>query len=347
MSKLNLKKGFTLVELLVVIVIIGIVASITFVSLNSVRAKARDSKRIADIRQFQMALEMYRNDNGVYPSFATSGQVLMSSSTGVTYMAKIPTAPGSNSNDIYTYQSVSSSVSYTIAYQLEKPLESTTTLASIATPGQVYSPGPSTPSTPAWACGDNVTDIDGNSYRTLLIGSQCWFKDNVRTTKYRDGSAVTNITDATAWSNTSTGAYAWPNNDSATYKDSHGALYNWYAAANAVSLCPTGWHVPSDAEITTLETSAGNSANALKAASPTWNGTDTSGFRATPSGRRGAVGDFRFYFASGDGTRYFFWSTTATDASNGKFRYYYDAFDTIYIGVNLKNYGFSVRCLKD
>lgn len=94
----------------------------------------------------------------------------------------------------------------------------------------------------------NVTDIDGNVYQVVSIGKQLWIKENLKTTHYRDGSAIPNVTVNSAWVALTTGAYCWYNNDEATYKNTYGALYNWYAVADSRNLCPTGWHIPTYAE---------------------------------------------------------------------------------------------------
>ena len=85
------KKGFTLVELLVVIAIIGLLSTLSILALNSARARARDAKRVADIKQIQTALEMYYNDRGTYPSAVESGKNISTGS--VVYMSEVPTAP--------------------------------------------------------------------------------------------------------------------------------------------------------------------------------------------------------------------------------------------------------------
>jgi uncharacterized protein (TIGR02145 family) len=90
-----------------------------------------------------------------------------------------------------------------------------------------------------------ITDIDGNVYNTVSIGTQLWMKENLKTTKYADGTAIPLVTDNTAWGNLTTPGYCWYNNDEITYKNTYGALYNWYTI-NAGSLCPDGWSVPSD-----------------------------------------------------------------------------------------------------
>lgn len=98
---------------------------------------------------------------------------------------------------------------------------------------------------------DIVTDQDGNKYNTIKIGNQIWMSENLKTTTYRNGDAIPNITDPTAWYNLSTAAYCdYDNNpaNSATY----GKLYNWHAVHSG-QLCPTGWHIPSEAEWNILE----------------------------------------------------------------------------------------------
>jgi uncharacterized protein (TIGR02145 family) len=97
-----------------------------------------------------------------------------------------------------------------------------------------------------------VTDKDGNVYHTVTIGTQTWMVENLKTTKYNDGTAIPFITDNSAWANLTTPGYCWYNNDSTTYKNMYGALYNWYAVSTG-NLAPKGWHVATDAEWTTLQ----------------------------------------------------------------------------------------------
>ena len=127
------QKGFTLIELLVVIAIIGLLSTLAVVALSSARAKARDAKRVADVKQIQSALELYYNDKNGYPVFATPGVVLGGASydllcdtsagfqgdgTGctVTYMGQVPPNPTPNGAD-YTY--IGSASTYSIAFNLE------------------------------------------------------------------------------------------------------------------------------------------------------------------------------------------------------------------------------------
>ncbi len=103
--------------------------------------------------------------------------------------------------------------------------------------------------------GPNITDVDGNSYKTVTIGAQTWMAENLKTSKYNDGTQIPNVTDYTNWSQLTTGAWAYYNNDSANYAK-FGKLYNWYAVNYETNgnknVCPTGWHVPTDEEWTIL-----------------------------------------------------------------------------------------------
>jgi uncharacterized protein (TIGR02145 family) len=100
-----------------------------------------------------------------------------------------------------------------------------------------------------------VSDLEGNRYKVVLIGTEVWMAEDLRTTKYNDGTPITNITNDLEWSNPTSAAYCWYNNDEEKYKEDYGALYNWHVATstNPRNVCPVGWHVPSNAEWTTLE----------------------------------------------------------------------------------------------
>ena len=89
-------------------------------------------------------------------------------------------------------------------------------------------------------------------YHSVTLGTQTWTMENLKTTTYNDGSALPLVTDGTAWATLTTPAYCWYNNDTVTYKNIYGALYNWYAV-NTGALAPPGWHVPTDADWNTLQ----------------------------------------------------------------------------------------------
>jgi uncharacterized protein (TIGR02145 family) len=104
--------------------------------------------------------------------------------------------------------------------------------------------------TTSFTCGSTITDVSGNSYNTVQIGTQCWMRENLRTIKYNDATNIPNLTNDNDWSNTYSGAYCYYNNSSSN-ASSYGALYNWYAV-NTGKLCPSGWHVPTVNEFDAL-----------------------------------------------------------------------------------------------
>lgn len=112
-----------------------------------------------------------------------------------------------------------------------------------------------------------VTDISGNIYPFVTIGTQVWMGENLRVEKYNDGTPIPFVTDNAVWAanftnKTKLPMMAWYNNDKATHTaNKNGALYNWYAV-DTKKLCPTGWHVPTDAEWTTLTTYLGGETGA-------------------------------------------------------------------------------------
>lgn len=138
------KNAFTLIELLVVIAIIGLLATISVIALNNARAKARDAKRVADVKQVQTALELFFNDKGRYPTTAefSSGSLFSTSTNGTTtYMAVIPTAatpPDGNcstSTNPFGYIGVNGGNSYTLSFCLGGQTGSLAAGAACATPG--------------------------------------------------------------------------------------------------------------------------------------------------------------------------------------------------------------------
>ena len=209
---------------------------------------------------------------------------------------------------------------------------------------------------------DSVTDIDGNVYKTIQIGTQTWMAENLGTTRMNDGTYMIPDRENNVWETLTAPGYGWYNNDSATYKATYGAYYNWQAVTSG-KLCPSGWHVPSDAEWHTLilkldvgaqlitgveSTSAGDS---LKESGTThWiagnKGVNSTGFTSLPGGSRLNTGYF-FYL----GEAAYFWSSTESLAGG----VWYRAVSYNFSGVgrsdnaygNVKTYGLSVRCLKN
>jgi uncharacterized protein (TIGR02145 family) len=196
-----------------------------------------------------------------------------------------------------------------------------------------------------------VTDINGNVYHIVRIGTQDWMVENLKTNKYRDGTTIPNITDNTEWYQQTAGAYCWNNNDSATYNSTYGALYNWYTVVDSRNLCPTGWHVPTDAEWLTLanflegQSVAGGKLKETGTThwlSPNTDATNLTGFTALPGGFRDTYGTFVNIGSSG-----FWWSTTENDANTVWYPYIFYNYSILYRTFSDKKLGLSVRCVRD
>jgi uncharacterized protein (TIGR02145 family) len=200
-----------------------------------------------------------------------------------------------------------------------------------------------------------VTDIEGNIYQTILIGTQTWMAENLKTNKYNDNSSIPRVTDNTAWANLATPGFSWYNNEDVPTGNTYGALYNWYAV-NTGNLCPAGWHVPTDAEWHTLilfldpnatlsNPESLNAGNKLKESGTThWQGPNTgatneSGFKAIPGGSRDINGAFSHLGSSG-----YWWGSDNSTAWYREMDYNYSGITRV--SPNKKN-GFSVRCVKN
>ena len=245
----------------------------------------------------------------------------------------------------------------------DEPSQSTT-----AKPSRPVTDGPSQP----------VTDIDGNEYKTVKLGNQVWMAENLRTTRYADGTLIPLGTEASF-----TTAYRYYPDDSSANVSDYGYLYNWAAVMNGSAssdanpsvvqdICPDGWHVPSDAEWTELTNYVksqsqyvcgdytGNIAKAL-ASEEGWysyyygecavgnpDANNATGFSARPAGYYEVV-CFDNYF---DNYRYFgydayFWSATQSDSGNAYFRYLSYLSALVYRYDTTKDYGYSVRCVRN
>ena len=191
-----------------------------------------------------------------------------------------------------------------------------------------------------------VLDTIGNQYTTITINGEEWFKENLKTTKYANGTDISNVTDNASWNNLSTGA--WANYDNSVANDAiYGKLYNWYAVADVRGLCPTGWHVADDLDWTSLTANYGTDAaagNELKSTT-LWAAVNannnTSGFGATPGGGRGGglFGDIT--------NKGFWWTSTLFDPSTSYARRLEYNLDTVVRYYESNKSGFSVRCVKD
>jgi uncharacterized protein (TIGR02145 family) len=221
----------------------------------------------------------------------------------------------------------------------------------------VYIPPDCPPST--------VTDIDGNVYQTVTIGTQVWMASNLNVTRYRNGDTIPNVASAGVWAGLGTGAYCDYGNDSSN-SATYGRLYNWFAATDVRNIAPAGWHVPSDSEYKVLEIFLGMSQSAadelnwrgtseggkLKESgfahwpNPNTGATNSSGFTALPAGFRGYDGDF-----NGSLHVYaYFWGTTEFESWDNSSAYGRElglGYAQINRGGFVKQNGFSIRCVKD
>ena len=192
--------------------------------------------------------------------------------------------------------------------------------------------------------------MTSNDVSTVAIGSKFWTNKNLDVATYRNGDSIPKITVAATWASINYGAYCYYNNDSATYAALYGKLYNWYAVNDSRGLAPTGWHVPTDADWTTLTTTLGGLSVAggkMKEAGtthwqyPNMGADNSSGFTGLPGGYRDN-GPF-----ANIGTYGYWWSSTEVDATNARNRDLFSGSSDLNIAANNKTFGFSVRCMKD
>ena len=207
-----------------------------------------------------------------------------------------------------------------------------------------------------------VTDIDGNIYTTVTIGEQEWMRENLKTTRYNDGTPIPNIADITEWRHIDAPAYVWQNNDISN-KDIYGALYNWWAVGSRQDLCPAGWRVATEDDWQTLERYIGmspeqiqgtalrgnNEGGKLKEAgtqnwvSPNEGATNEFGFTVVPGGRRESDGVFLGLYSGGT-----IWTSTETSFSCAYYRHF--STGSALFGRNPngeKKFGLSVRCIRN
>lgn len=192
-----------------------------------------------------------------------------------------------------------------------------------------------------------LTDIDGNSYTTIILGTQVWMGENLRTSLYNDNTSIPQITDGPTWAGLTSGAWCWYNNDS-SLNIPYGKLYNWNAV-NTGKLCPTGWHVPTDVDWTTLKDYLDPFAGGKMKEEGTlhWNSpndfvTNASGFTALPGGCRESNGIFVQFSDIG-----YYWSSTEFNSGNAWFLRLSKTSVLFFFSGSNKKEGKSVRCVKD
>ncbi len=198
-----------------------------------------------------------------------------------------------------------------------------------------------------------VVDVDSNVYIVVTIGNQAWLKENLRTTRYNDYTAIPEIIDAVAWANLSTpGRCTYNNTDNQDTIAVYGRFYNWYAV-NTNKLCPIGWHVPSNDEWSALINNLGGeniAGGKLKEIglehweSPNADADNSSGFTATPGGIRYTNGNF---YDMGYSSKW--WTSTkyVFDEERIDIVYLHNLSGSISRGFVEKQQGLCVRCLLD
>lgn len=209
-----------------------------------------------------------------------------------------------------------------------------------------------------------VTDIDGNVYNTVTINGQEWMAENLATSRYQDGTPIPLVTSPTSWYNSIvTGARCFYWNDSALIAPDYGSLYNWNAVSNPLNVCPSGWHVPSDAEWSAMTTfldptvdpeyigfSGGTGTDIgdqlKEAGGAHWDvgnlGTNSSGFTARGAGRRESIGTFGNLNSFGH-----FWTSTYGEQDKAWCRVLFHGGSTIFRFIQDRLYGASIRCVAD
>jgi uncharacterized protein (TIGR02145 family) len=191
----------------------------------------------------------------------------------------------------------------------------------------------------------------GINYPTVVLGNgQEWMAENLRTTTYRNGDPIPNVTYNTQWQSLTSGAWAHYNHDS-QYENPYGKLYNWYAVNDPRNVCPVGWHVPTDGEYTLLTDYLGGASVAggkMKSTGtqywqiPNQDATNESGFSGLPGGLRLSDGTFYNVGYGGD-----WWSSTVLSTSSAWDRYLDYSYGFVDRSSPSKQHGFSVRCLRD
>jgi len=187
-------------------------------------------------------------------------------------------------------------------------------------------------------------------YSSTSICCQSWMTKDLNVSTYRNGDVIPKVTNNAEWAALTTGAYCYYNNDSTTYAAVYGKLYNWFAVNDPRGLAPDGWHTPSEIEWITLSNCLGGDEFAggpLKElgtthwASPNSGATNYASFFCLPGGARNPGGTF---VQIGENSHH--WSSEF-GSTNARIRSIYYNDDVLGIGIYSKNYGFSVRCIRD
>ncbi len=212
---------------------------------------------------------------------------------------------------------------------------------------------------------NRVRDIDGNTYKTVRIGNQIWMAENLNVSHYRNGDPIPQVQDTVKWTNLTTGAWCYYENNAANGYV-YGKLYNWYAVNDPRGLAPKGWHVPKDGDWTVLERFLGMSRNDAEKTgrrgsiggklketgtmhwrSPNGGATNETGFTALAGGFRppkGLISTGGFYFI---GSLAYFWSSSENPDDHAWYRHLNAGDAGITRDLGHKRYGMSVRCVRN
>jgi uncharacterized protein (TIGR02145 family) len=199
---------------------------------------------------------------------------------------------------------------------------------------------------------NEIKDIDGNIYHAVTIGTQIWMVENLKTTRYRNGDTIgSTIPDTLEIANEIQPKYQWAYKGHESNAELYGRLYTWYAVVESRIIAPIGWHVPTDAEWTTLTDFLGSNSIAGGKLKETginhWNSENTgatneSGFTALPGGYRNFSGAFGHIGSLGN-----WWSSSDYDKNSALYLSLSSYENSVYRHISFKKYGFSVRCIKD
>jgi len=348
------KKFFTLIEILIAIAIIGVILSISLISFSNVRQKSRDAERISDIQLLQKSLEDYYRNEGSYPATLTPGQSLVGASSSSTYMQLIPQNPsprddGACPDNDYVYTNENGS--YTISFCLSETVGQLSAGRKCVAPTGIKN-------TACFVCGDPITisgvgnhvcntgdpDYDTCTYDTVLIGTQCWMK--------QDANIGRRVTSTIAQTNNGTIEKYCLSNVASDCPE-QGTFYQWNEAMQysvleeAQGVCPSGWHIPSDAEQNTLDQYLNDTTCNPNRSAYDCNNAGTKMLDNGSSGLDLITHSFRDL----DGSfplQYWYlinlWSSSIS-GGNGWIRHIEGP--GVYRGPSDQNYGFNVRCLKN
>ena len=224
--------------------------------------------------------------------------------------------------------------------------------AKSVNPAPTPTPNPNPIPTPT-PVANKLTDIDGNQYNVIKIGTTSWSQRNLDVTRFRNGDLIKNAVSAKEWEEAGKNrqpAWCYYDNDSENGKI-YGKLYNWYAVKDVRGLCPNGWHVPSDAEWTTMTNYLGGvsvggkmkSTGTTLWSTPNYKATNESSFSVLPGGARNSDGSFHLFRDNA-----FFWSATENGSSGLAWERHLSSIHvSVLRGFNYKSFGASVRCLRD